>query len=64
MVEEKSQRLTSKYTEEEKKTLSKTIEELFLRITSTLKLAQIFEPNNEAFICSSGETHCFSTRSG
>jgi len=50
MVEEKSQRVAPKYTEEEKKTLSKTIEELFLRITSTLKLAQIFEPNNEAFI--------------
>ena len=50
MVEEKRQRLVPKYTEEEKKTLSKTIEELFLRITSTLKLAQIFEPNNESFI--------------
>jgi HD-GYP domain-containing protein (c-di-GMP phosphodiesterase class II) len=50
MVEEKRQRLAPKYTEEEKKTLSKTIEELFLRITSTLKLAQIFEPNNESFI--------------
>ncbi len=50
MAEEKSQRMVPKYTEEEKKTLSKTIEELFLRITSTLKLAQIFEPNNESFI--------------
>ncbi|MGD8536401.1 MAG: HD-GYP domain-containing protein, partial [Candidatus Aminicenantes bacterium] len=50
MVEEKSKRVAPKYTEEEKKTLSKTIEELFLRITSTLKLAQIFEPNNESFI--------------
>ncbi len=50
MSEEQRRRLALSYTEEEKKTLSKTIEELFLRITSTLKLAQIFEPNNEAFI--------------
>ncbi len=50
MSEEQRRRLAPSYTEEEKKTLSKTIEELFLRITSTLKLAQIFEPNNEAFI--------------
>jgi len=50
MSKEESRRFALNYTEEEKKTLSKTIEELFLRITSTLKLAQIFEPNNEAFI--------------
>ncbi len=50
MVEEKRQGVVPKYSKEEKKTLSRTIEELFLRFTSTLKLAQIFEPNNESFI--------------
>jgi HD-GYP domain-containing protein (c-di-GMP phosphodiesterase class II) len=50
MSEEEKQRMAPKYSEETKKTLSKTIDELFLRITSTLRLAQIFEPNNETFI--------------
>jgi len=43
------QRTKVQYTEEEKKTLSKTIEEVFIRFTSAIKTAQIFEPNNIAF---------------
>lgn len=43
------QKMRVQYTEEEKKTLSKTIEEMFIRFTSSLKTAQIFEPNNIAF---------------
>jgi len=47
---QETQRPAKRYTDEEKKTLSKTIEELFIRFTSALKTAQIFEPNNVAFI--------------
>ena len=47
---QETQRPAGKYTDEDKKTLSKTIEELFIRFTSALKTAQIFEPNNVAFI--------------
>ncbi len=46
---EPEQKTRVQYTEEEKKTLSKTIEEMFMRFTSSLKTAQIFEPNNIAF---------------
>ncbi|MCK4557353.1 MAG: HD domain-containing protein, partial [Candidatus Aminicenantes bacterium] len=43
------QKTKIQYTKEEKKTLSKTIEEVFIRFTSAIKTAQIFEPNNIAF---------------
>ncbi|MBA7641970.1 hypothetical protein ES703_49656 [subsurface metagenome] len=43
------QKTKVQYTKEEKKTLSKTIEEVFIRFTSAIKTAQIFEPNNIAF---------------
>ena len=49
-MEDIFQKMMPKYTEEEKKTLSKTIEEVFIRFTSALKIAQIFETNNVAFI--------------
>ncbi len=38
------------YTDDQKKTLSKTIEDVFIRFTSVMKIAQIFEPNNVAFL--------------
>ena len=38
------------YTESDKKTLTKIINEIFIRFSSAMKIAQIYEPNNLTFI--------------
>lgn len=49
-MEEKNQKEKKDYTESEKKSLSKIIEEIFIRFSSALRTAQIYEPNNLTFI--------------
>lgn len=49
-MEEKGQKEKKHYTESEKKTLAKIIEDIFIRFSSTLRTAQIYEPNNLTFI--------------
>ena len=49
-MEEKDQKVRKDYIEDAKKSLSKIIEEIFIRFSSTMKVAQIYEPNNLTFI--------------
>jgi len=49
-MEEKSQKEKKDYTKSEKKSLSKIIEDIFIRFSSSLRTAQIYEPNNDTFI--------------
>jgi hypothetical protein len=49
-MEEKNQKVSKDYIEEDKKSLSKIIEEIFIRFSSAMKVAQIYEPNNLTFI--------------
>ena len=49
-MEEKDQKVRKDYIEEAKKSLSKIIEEIFIRLSSAMKVAQIYEPNNLTFI--------------
>ncbi len=49
-MEEKDQEVRKDYIEGAKKSLSKIIEEIFIRFSSAMKVAQIYEPNNLTFI--------------
>ena len=49
-MEEKDQKVRKDYIEGAKKSLSKIIEEIFIRLSSAMKVAQIYEPNNLTFI--------------
>jgi len=49
-MEEKDQKVKKDYIESAAKTLSKIIEEIFIRLSSAMKVAQIYEPNNLTFI--------------
>ncbi len=49
-MEEKDQKVRKDYIEDAKKSLAKKIEEIFIRLSSTMKVAQIYEPNNLTFI--------------
>ncbi len=49
-MEEKDQKVRKDYIEEAEKSLSKIIEEIFIRLSSAMKVAQIYEPNNLTFI--------------
>jgi hypothetical protein len=49
-MEEKNQKEKKDYTESEKKSLSKIIEDIFIRFSSALRTAQLYEPNNDTFI--------------
>jgi len=49
-MEEKDQKVRKDYIEGAKKSLSKIIEEIFIRLSSAMRVAQIFEPNNLTFI--------------
>ena len=49
-MEEKKQQEKKTYTESEKKSLAKIIEDIFIRFSSALRTAQIYEPNNLTFI--------------
>ena len=49
-MEGKNQKEKKDYLESAKKTLSKIIEEIFIRFSSAMKTAQIYEPNNLTFI--------------
>ncbi|NIM58994.1 MAG: hypothetical protein GTO16_08645, partial [Candidatus Aminicenantes bacterium] len=47
---EEDQKVRKDYIEDTKKSISKIIEEIFIRLSSTMKVAQIYEPNNLTFI--------------
>jgi len=49
-MEEKDQKVRKDYIEDAKKSLSKILEEIFIRLSSAMKVAQIYEPNNLTFI--------------
>ncbi len=49
-MEEKDQKVRKDYIEGAKKSLSKIIEEIFIRLSSAMKVAQIYKPNNLTFI--------------
>ncbi len=49
-MEEKDQEVRKDYIEGAKKSLSKMLEEIFIRLSSAMKVAQIYEPNNLTFI--------------
>jgi HD-GYP domain-containing protein (c-di-GMP phosphodiesterase class II) len=49
-MEEKDRKVRKDYIEEAKKSLAKIIEEIFIRLSSAMKVAQIYEPNNLTFI--------------
>jgi HD-GYP domain-containing protein (c-di-GMP phosphodiesterase class II) len=49
-MEEKDQKVRKDYIEDAKKSVSKIIEEIFIRLSSAMKVAQIYEPNNLTFI--------------
>jgi len=49
-MEEKDQEVGKDYIKGAKKSLSKIIEEIFIRLSSAMKVAQIYEPNNLTFI--------------
>jgi HD-GYP domain-containing protein (c-di-GMP phosphodiesterase class II) len=49
-MEEKDRKVRKDYIEEAKKSLAKIIEEIFIRLSSSMKVAQIYEPNNLTFI--------------
>jgi HD-GYP domain-containing protein (c-di-GMP phosphodiesterase class II) len=49
-MEEKGQKIRKDYIEGDKKSLAKIIEEIFIRLSSAMKVAQIYEPNNLTFI--------------
>jgi len=49
-MEEKDRKVRKDYIEEAKKSLAKMIEEIFIRLSSAMKVAQIYEPNNLTFI--------------
>ncbi len=49
-MEEKDRKVRKDYIEEARKSLAKIIEEIFIRLSSAMKVAQIFEPNNLTFI--------------
>lgn len=49
-MEEKDQKVSKDYIEDAKKSLAKIIEEIFIRLSSAMKVAQIYEPNNLTFI--------------
>jgi HD-GYP domain-containing protein (c-di-GMP phosphodiesterase class II) len=49
-MEGKDQKVRKDYIEGAKKSLSKIIEEIFIRLSSAMKVAQIYEPNNLTFI--------------
>lgn len=49
-TEEKKRNQSRDYTDTAQKALNKTIEEIFIRFSSALRTAQIFEPNNLTFI--------------
>ena len=49
-MEEKDQKVSKDYIEGAKKSLAKIIEEIFIRLSSAMKVAQIYEPNNLTFI--------------
>jgi HD-GYP domain-containing protein (c-di-GMP phosphodiesterase class II) len=49
-MEEKEQKEREDYIEATKKSLSKIIEEIFIRLSSAMRVAQIYEPNNLTFI--------------
>lgn len=49
-MEEKDQKVKKDYIEGAKKSVSKMIEDIFIRLSSTMKVAQIYEPNNLTFI--------------
>jgi len=49
-MEEKDQKVRKDYIEDAKKSISKIIGEIFIRLSSAMKVAQIYEPNNLTFI--------------
>jgi HD-GYP domain-containing protein (c-di-GMP phosphodiesterase class II) len=49
-MEEKDRKVKKDYIEDATKTISKIIEEIFIRLSSAMKVAQIYEPNNLTFI--------------
>ena len=49
-MEEKDQKKSKDYIEGAKKSIAKLIEEIFIRLSSAMKVAQIYEPNNLTFI--------------
>jgi len=49
-MEEKDQKIRKDYIESAKKSVSKVIEDIFIRLASAMRVAQIYEPNNLTFI--------------